>query len=602
MAQYDSPIETTAVEIARIQTEGVWDEQGAVRPEAVHFARNLVRSLETGSGRGLVPDEVGELVTRALNVATPSFPRIPTADGYDLSAHLLRQITAEPRPLVVIPAGWTPVGWPLFEYAYLTLAAKGYHVLAYTPRGIGWTVLPGTNLPWFGTSEGFVDVAGPRDIGDGTTVLEYAIDAVGPSGIAFFGESYGSGISQLVAAHDDRVDAVVALSTWGNLATSLYANGTRHLAAATGLINLTGGTMEEKFDEDTREILAKFFENRDMDDVVDWATQRAPEIYLDTPGLRDIPTFFSNTWHESLFAVNQVIPTFEKLRGDKRLNMWIGDHAAPEGPGLIAPSLPGAGPNIPLRDAYAWLDHHMRGADNGVADWPEISNQIMFTYITEPDPATGENRIVTPARREERETWADVCVEYEPLILTDEREDGIGALTAEETSAWRRSFTVGKEPPIVAMDKLMTTGQREWAGNPKIYATAEIDRNEALIWATEPLVAADATARRIRGIPRLRFTIASTEPSTTVVAYLLDVDTSGAGRMITHEPLTLPTPRPTSVEWDLQAAAYDVPAGHRLMLVIDGMDPLYSTDNPVDAVITVSSPDGASAVLELPLG
>ncbi|WP_054813368.1 CocE/NonD family hydrolase C-terminal non-catalytic domain-containing protein [Nocardia arizonensis] len=604
MAQYDSTIGITAEQVARISTGGMWDEQGAVRPEAVHFATNLVRALETRSGKGLVPDTVDELVGRALNVAIPSFPRIETAEGYRLSAHLLRQTTARPRPLIVIPAGWTPVGWPLFEYAYLTLAAKGYHVLAYTPRGIGWTRLPETNLPWFGTSEGTVDVAGPRDREDGSRVLTHAIDAVAPSGIAFMGESYGSGISQLVAAHDPRVDVVVALSTWGNLATSLYANGTRHLAAVEGLIGLTGGTRAEKFDADAEEILRKFFEGRDMDDVVAWGTERAPETYLDGPDVRAIPTFFSNTWHEGLFAVNQVIPTFEKLRGPKRLNMWIGDHAVPEGPGLIAPPLPGAEPNLPLREAYAWLDHHLLDTDNGVDAWPQVSNQIMFTYVTEPDVVTGEHTIIEPARREERATWSEVCLEFEEFVLTEEQGDGDGVLTADTVSGWQRRFTVGKEPAIVAMDKIMTTGQQEWSGNPKIYPTTEFDRSQVLIWSTPPLSAPESgdTARRIRGIPRLRLTIASTEPTATVVAYLLDVAPTGAGRIITHEPVTLPVDEPTTFEWELQAAAYDMPDGHRLMLVLDGADPLYSTANRVDTTITITAPPGIPSRLQLPLG
>lgn len=600
MSQGDPIVGTTSEQLARIAVQGPWDAQGQVRPEAVQFASNLVSAVRKRSGKGLVPDDVDDLVNRALNVAVPTFPRIEGAGGIGLSAHMLRQTTTRPCPLVVFPAGWTPVGWPLFEYAYLTLAWKGYHVLAYTPRGIGWTATPGTNLPWFGTSEGTVDVAGPWDRADGKKVLDYAIDELAPSGIAFMGESYGSGISQLVAAHDDRVDVVVALSTWGNLATSLYDNGTRHLKAVEALIGLTGGEQAEKFDEEALEILAKFAEGVDMDPVVEWGTERAPERYV---GSRDIPTFFSNTWHEGLFPVNQVLETFEKLPRPKRLNMWIGDHAAPEGPGLIAPPMPGAGPNEPLREAYAWLDHYLKDEDNGVDAWPEISNQVMFTYVTTPGAGNGKNVIVEPARREEKASWADVTTDTEVLVLTDEREGGDGVLTPDSTGGWQRSFTVGEEPEVVAMDKLMTTGQEEWSGNPKVYRIDEIDRGHALVWSTGPLLAArGGVARQIRGIPRLQVTIDSTDESATVVAYLLDVDENGSARIITHEPKTTESGLPATVSWELQAAAYDLPDGHRLMLVLDGMDPLYSSANKAGSTITVSAPDGAPSCLELPLG
>ncbi|MFE7747029.1 CocE/NonD family hydrolase [Nocardia sp. NPDC057455] len=600
MSQRDPIVGTTSEQLSRIAVEGAWDARGQVRPEAVQFASNLVTAVRNRSGEGLVPGEVAGLVDRALNVAVPTFPRIEASDGVGLSAHMLRQTTTRPCPLVVFPAGWTPFGWPLFEYAYLTLASKGYHVLAYTPRGIGLSALPGTNVPWFGTSEGTVDVAGPRDRVDGSTVLTYAIDELAPSRIAFMGESYGSGISQLVAAEDERVDVVVAMSTWGNLATSMYDNATRHLKAVQALIGLTGGAQADKFDEEALEILAKFAEGEDMEPVIEWGTDRAPERFV---GSREIPTFFSNTWHEGLFPVNQVLETFEKLPRPKRLNMWIGDHAAPEGPGLIAPPAHGAGPNVPLREAYAWLDHYLKDEDNGVDTWPEISNQVMFTYVTTPAAGDGQNVIVEPARREEKESWADVTTDTESLTLTDEREGGDGALTPDVASGWQRDFVVGAEPEVVAMDELMATGQEEWAGNPKIYRTAEIDRTHALVWSTGPLLAArGGIARQIRGIPRLQVTVDSTDESATVVAYLLDVDEDGSARIVTHEPKTIESDLPATVSWELQAAAYDVLDGHRLMLVIDGLDPLYSSANSVGARITISSPGGAPSCLELPLG
>src|SRR6202042_2748834 len=113
-----------------------------------------------------------------------------------------------------------------------------------------------------------IDVAGPHDWADGSAVIDYAEQYFNPSAIGFLGESYGSGISQLVAAHDEasRVSAVVALSTWGNLATSLYNNDTRHLAAVQALIAFTGGPAKDKIDLPTQEILPSFLAGRDPDE------------------------------------------------------------------------------------------------------------------------------------------------------------------------------------------------------------------------------------------------------------------------------------------------------------------------------------------------
>src|SRR6185312_4677465 len=43
--------------------------------------------------------------------------------------------------------------------------------------------------------------------------------------VGITGASYGGGISLLAAAYDHRIDAVVAQSTWNNLATALFPNG-----------------------------------------------------------------------------------------------------------------------------------------------------------------------------------------------------------------------------------------------------------------------------------------------------------------------------------------------------------------------------------------
>ncbi|WP_254705662.1 alpha/beta fold hydrolase [Streptomyces vilmorinianum] len=592
----DSP-GITAAEIARLADDGVWAADGTVNPVAVRLGQTLTTALQTRGGDGLLPGDLSETVRHVLGLALPAYPRIETPDGYKLSAFTLRQIAPGPHPLVVVPAGWHPFGWPLFMWAYLTLARKGYHVLAYTPRGLGFPFLPST-------SEGFIDIAGPNDWADGSTVIDYAVDHLAPGSIGFLGESYGSGISQLVAAHDERVDTVVALSTWGNLATSLYDHNTRHLKAVEALLALTGGPVEEKFDEDNRRILADFQADRNMEGVVVWGNVRAPESYVEATNNHGTPTFFSNTWHESLFPVNEVLTTFNRLEVPKRLNLWIGDHAAPEGPGLIGP----VADNTPLAEAYDWLDRHLKGEANGVDDWDRVSSQIMFTYETVPvlDPVTGEptgqHRIVEPALRESRADWAEVTTRTERFGLTGDGGQGAdGRLVQGEETGWERGFVAGVDTEATAMDAIMQTGKAEWGGNPKIYDTRKIDRAHAVVWTSEPL----AEGRRVRGVPRLRLTARSTAHSASLFAHLLDVAADDSARIITHEPFNLHGLNPgeeTTVEWALQAAAYDIPAGHRLMLVVDSKDPLYADASVAWTRTDLGSPEGDPAFLDLPLG
>ncbi|MER5726857.1 CocE/NonD family hydrolase C-terminal non-catalytic domain-containing protein [Streptomyces sp. NPDC002138] len=602
----------TTAQLKKVAGDGIWGAGASVSAEAANLGEALVATLRGTATQSLLTPELQQLADSVLRVATVGFPWIEAEDGIKLAAHTIKLNTGEPRPLVILPAGWTPVGWPLFEYAHLCLALKGYHVLAYTPRGIGLTVrLPGGGFadgPF--TSGGTIDVGGPKDWADGTSVIDYAVRHFAPSRIGFLGESYGSGIGQLVAAHDERVDAVAALSTWGNLATSLYHHDTRHLAAVEVLLSLTGGPVERKFDEETQEILADFTANRNMERVVAWGTERAPETYVGTTNARGVPTFISNTWHEGLFPVNQVLDTFNRLTVPKRLNLWIGDHAVPEGPGLTGPLTGPTGPNLAMSEAYAWLDHHLRGAANDVPTWPEVSNQVMFTYRTTTDPGSGRNTIVTPAVREPRQTWDEVTTSTEQWYLASTATgDQDGLLGTHPAPGWSREFSAGGLTGATAMDGIVQTGKDEWNGNPKVYATDEFDRKQLAVWTTGPLsTGADGqAARRIRGVPRVRLTVRSSAASTTLVAYLFDIAADNTARIVTHEPYTLSDLVPdqdTTVTWDLQAAAYDVPADHRLALVVNSRDKLYShaTAEGTSSTTTISSPPGEESCLHLPLG
>ncbi|MFJ3162690.1 alpha/beta fold hydrolase [Streptomyces kanasensis] len=607
---HDDGVSTfTAAQLSRIAQHGIYTSPTSIDPAAAHLAEALIATLDDTAEQPALPPDLRELTERARQVATFAFPHITARDGVRLSACMIRLRTDEPRPVVIVPSGWTPFGWGLFVYTYLQLALRGYHVLAYTPRGLGLTMaVPGRGYvdgPF--TSGGTIDVAGPADWADGSTVIDYALRHLAPHRIAFMGESYGSGISQLVAAKDpdDRVDAVVALSTWGDLATSLYQGDTRHLAAVSALIGFTGGPVERKFDAATRKILDDFQTGQNLDAVVMWGKERSPASCVGATNTRDIPTFFSNTWHETLFPVNQVVEHFDALTVPKRLNLWIGDHAAPEGAGLTIPS---SGPNTPVEEALAWLDHHVRDIDNDVSTWSAVSSQIMFTYETRTDPQSGKNEIVTPADRESRPSWGAVTTSTERWFLTAAAtDDRDGGLAGEAGTSWEREFTAGQPTEAVAVDALMTTGQAEWNGTPKTYVTDKFDRQNLAVWTSGPLAAdgRGGAARRIRGIPELTLTVRSTAPATTLVAYLFDVHPDDTARIITHEPLTLTDlvpGRDHGATWQLQAAGYDLPGDHRLMLVVTSKDPLYSDASVDGSTTTISSPDGSPAVLTLPLG
>ncbi|MFE5590731.1 alpha/beta fold hydrolase [Streptomyces sp. NPDC056549] len=571
----------TANQLTKIQSSGIWASGTSVSADAGQLAEALVATLSGSAEQVLLPAELQELVAQVQAQATIGLPRITADDGIKLSAFTIRLKGDEQRPVVIVPAGWTPLGWTLFTYLYLKLALRGYHVLAYTPRGIGQTFpVPGggfVDAPF--TSGGTVDVAGPHDWADGSTVIDYAQQHFNPSKVAFLGESYGSGISQLVAANDPagRVEAVVALSTWGDLAEALLGNDTRHVAAVDALSKFTGGPEERKFDAETRQLLDDFRKGTNLDDVRAWAQERSPLSYIDQTNARGIPTFYSNTWHETLFPVNGALTTFERLTVPKHLNLWIGDHAAPEGAGLTVP-----GANVPVDEALAWLDHHILGIANEVPGWEPVRSQVMFE----------------PTVRESLASWSDVTTSTEKLYLgTNGGQDG--TLGTAPAAGWTASFTTGELTEAKAVDEPLKTGQQEWQGNPKTYLTGKFDRSYLATWVSP------AGARRVRGTPRVHVNVTPAGAKATLVAYLFDLAPDGTARIITHEPYTLTGAKAgqaVTVTWNLQAAAYDVAADHKVMLVINAKDALYSDDNPALATLSVGSEAGAEAYLELPLG
>ena len=115
------------------------------------------------------------------------------------------------------------------------------------------------------------------------------------------------------------------------------------------------------------------------------------------------------------------------------------------------------------------------------------------------------------------------------------------------------------------------------------------------MWAAER----PASAQRIRGTPKLHLNLSNTAAQGTVVAYLYDLDLLGTARLITHAPTTWLdiAGGGRSIDLDLSATGYDLPAGHSLTVVIDTVDPLYYDENAPNGSVTVTG----GSYLDLPL-
>ncbi|MFF4659756.1 alpha/beta fold hydrolase [Streptomyces sp. NPDC001381] len=451
-------------------------------------------------------------------------------------------------PLIVLPTSW---GFPQVEYLAQArrLADDGYVVLSYNVRG-------------FWQSGGEIDVAGPRDVADAAKVVDWAL-AHTPSDarhIGMAGVSYGAGISLLAAAHDPRVKAVASLSGWGDLIDSIYSGRTQHLQAA-ALLD-TVGTVAGRQSAESREVFSAFYSSdlAKEKDIVAWGKKRSPASFLDRLDKNGTAVMLAGAWGDTIFPPNQTAAFYERLTGPKRLEFRSGDHATPEITGLFGL------PNDVWSDTRRWMDRYLKGVDNGIdREQPvQLKSRSTGGYEGYPD-------------------WKSVGATRTKLALAG-------------TTTIHTNVDSGADGGIVFLSSILD----QIARVPPVASIPLLPRYWAAVWQSEKY----ATARQVRGTTKMHTTVTPTAESGTLVAHLYDVGPLGLGKLVSHAPYTFHgrTPgKPFGLDLELFSTAYDVPAGHRLALVVDTVDPLYIEHNPSGARLTFSSPVNDPSYVSVPL-
>ncbi|MFJ3708213.1 CocE/NonD family hydrolase [Streptomyces sp. NPDC090053] len=511
-------------------------------------------ALFAGAAFGLAP-AAGAAPAAPSAAAAPSltFHDIPGSGGITLKGNVFAPAGATAHsaaryPLIVLPTSWA---MPQIEYAAQAekLADSGYVVVSYTSRG-------------FWASGGSIEVGGPPDIADVSSVIDWALanTAADPAEIGMGGVSYGAGISLLAAGHDKRIKAVVAMSGWADLIDSIYSGRTQHLQAAAllgGLGEVTGRPGAE-----LRQTLTDFLGSNlaREQDMIDWGRKRSPATYLDDINKNGAAVMLGNAWGDTIFPPNSYAKFFDELTGPKRLELRPGDHATAEGTGLLGL------PNDTWTSAHRWFDHYLKGDDNGIEHEQPVQLKSRSDDGYEGYPS-----------------WAAVPNSKERLSLDGTKKVLTGVDSGADGGIAMLSNTldqIARIPPMVSVPLL----PRAFAG----------------VWESGRY----ATERRIRGTATLHTTLTSTKESGTLVAYLYDVGPLGLGKLVSNAPYTFhgETPgRPFPVNLELFSTAYDVPAGHHLALVTDTVDPLYIEHNPTGAQLTFSSPESDPSYLSVPL-
>lgn len=506
-------------------------------------------------------------VTRqAAAASTLRFVDIPGSGGITLKANVYTPggyDGSQTYPVVVMPSSWA-----INDLEYLAqeklLADSGYVVVSYTSRG-------------FWLSGGQIETAGPPDVADVSAVIDWTLanTPADPAHIGMAGVSYGAGIGLLGAAHDPRIKAVAALSGWASLIDSIYQGRTPHLQAAAllgGSAYLTGRPSPE-----LQSILGDFLSANlaAEDTMIAWAKIRSPLTYIDQLNANHTAVMLANAWGDSLFPPNQHADFYQKLTGPKRLEFRPGDHATAEATGLLGL------PNDTWTDTRAWLDHYLKGADNGIDRQPPVQLKSRST-----------------GGYEGYADWPSIASRTEKLAL-GAKGPRTGALGGNAGTGWHTAIGTGVDSGADGGVIFLSSLLDQFAKAPPIASIPLLPRAFAGVWQSQPY----ATARHIRGASVLHTTLTPSAADGTVIGYLYDVDALGTGKLVTHAPYTWIGKTPGtafSADIALQATAYDLPAGHRLALVVDTADPLYIGENPAFATVSFSSPAADPSTLSVP--
>ncbi|MFG2367316.1 alpha/beta fold hydrolase [Streptomyces mirabilis] len=501
-------------------------------------------ALIAGTALGLAP-------TAQAASAPVRFVDIAGDGGTVLKANVVTPAGADGSrryPLLVMPTSW---GLPQVEYLAQAqkLADSGYVVLTYNVRG-------------FWQSGGEIEVAGPPDVADASKVIDWALantpadaEKVGMAGV-----SYGAGISLLAAAHDKRIKAVSAMSGWADLIDSIYSGRTQH-SQATALLGVAG-TITGRPSAELQQTLKDFFASNlsKEQEMIAWGKKRSPETYVDQLNKNGAAVFMANGWGDTIFPPNQYAKFYEELTGPKRLEFRPGDHATAEVTGLFGL------PNDVWTDTGRWFDHYLRGVDNGIdREQPvQLKPRTTGAYEGYPD-------------------WKSVGATRKKIALAG-------------TTTIHTNVDSGADGGIIFLSSILD----QIAQVPPMASIPLLPRRWAAVWQSERY----ASVQRVRGTTTLHTTLTPTKESGTLVAYLYDVGPLGLGKLVSNAPYTFhgQTPgEPIGVDLELYSTAYDVPAGHRLALVVDTVDPLYIEHNPSGAQLTFSSPANDPSYVSVPL-
>jgi predicted acyl esterase len=481
------------------------------------------------------------------------------SDGVGLAGILTQPSSPGPHPAIVFISSW---GLPDFEYydQAQQFAADGYIVLEYDPRG-------------FYNSGGTIDVASPQDVADVSTVITWLLanTSANPSEIGVGGVSYGAGLSLLAAAEDPRIKAVASMSTWTDLDYSLYPNNTRHqestdlLAAAA---ELTG-----RLSPDFENILSDFYADKDVPQILQWGAVRSPQTYINEINTNNPAVFISNGLQDSIFAPNQLTPFYNDLTTPKYLMLQPGDHATAEAGGLLGLS------NSVWTNVHEWFDHYLTGAANGINTQDPVQVEPVGGSSYEGYPSLSALSTSSATFQLGGTNWL-----------------GTGSLSYAAPGSWSTGISVGTATCASGGTLEVSGLLTQLLDLPPSCWLPVVDRGDAAVWQSDAM----SSELKLRGAANISLTFTPSASSGTLYAYLYDVNWADDGTLISYVPYTYlnATPgEPMTINARLLTAAYNIPSGDSIAVVVGTKDPLFLDDDQSGSTVTFGGPSSVTLPL-----
>ncbi|GAC1580752.1 MAG: hypothetical protein NVS3B24_16320 [Candidatus Dormibacteria bacterium] len=547
-------------------------------------AAALVLALASGTAatpaRAAGDDRLGQNGPYAFT--TRDF-QLAVADPDDMG----QAITLDAR--VLIPVGAGPFAGMLINHGYLgdkgsdgetaeTAARRGFIVLRYSSRG-------------FGASKGQVDLVGTKETNDMITALKWLNN---PSNVpiwvdhlAHYGGSYGGAHDFALAINQDpivaqAVKALVGAATWTDLYDGLLPHNVLKVTYESGFYAAgrlrTDGYNNYATEVDVME--AKVASGVDLDGV--HALLRNHSIVGKWDRVHT-PVFLVQGINDGLFDGNEAIQNYTELHNrGVPVRLYLGGIGHP-------PARSGGGAEIAHVgvEVNAWLDHYVRGINNGIerAAPIEFAETQYFNNDTEHPRLHAAGAFPLGAAEE-----LNLC----PVV------PGHGTLSATPCAATTPALLAagsGGQPTSepVAGKRIAEAFEKQF-GMPFPNAATPID----VVNFDGPTVLVDTL---YSGIPALQLKVVSDPPTTGAggptppsAAYQLDpkiydVAGDGTSRLLTRgafaEQPGEGAPGVHTASFDAWAFAWTIPAGHHVRLALSSADLAYLKPNPTAFQVAV---------------